>query len=245
MISLHQENDILEVLKQVCWSPSRDASTLLRAQGIVHGFSGIGAKPPSDVLSLKQIHSPRIFLATNECRPEHPARPEGDALWTVTEGTCVAVRTADCLPVLFASKDGKKVASAHAGWRGLASGVLKATTDVFLKEELPDLFACVGPAISREEFEVGPEVIDALIDSSRKLGLSREETMLGVAKGKEDRWHADLSLLAVLQLLKFGLNPSQIEVIQACTKSERDRWHSYRREGQGCGSNWSWIRCGG
>lgn len=224
----------IETLKQIKWSPSQSHSELLTKLGVDHGFGGVAAPCPEDLLSLRQIHSAKVLESTPSMRVGDPMQPEGDGIWS--RDSAVAVRTADCLPVLFSNNDGRLVAAAHAGWRGLTSGVLKEAIEVFGDPQ--NITAAVGPAIGREAFEVGFEVVEALLGS----GAAVDALSLAVSKGRGDRWHVDLAVAAVLQCLELGLKPQNLEVIQGCTVKEPGKWHSYRREGKGCGSNWSWIK---
>ncbi|MCX6124611.1 MAG: peptidoglycan editing factor PgeF [Proteobacteria bacterium] len=241
---------MIEALKKVHWTPAPHGndgrSVLLSALGIDHGFAGIKGVRPEDLHFCKQIHSSIAIEANDNSRAFSAVgheihRPEADALWTRASGVSVAVRTADCLPVLFSGNSGAKVAASHAGWRGLTSGILLNTLAKF-KDKNASLCVCIGPAISRERYEVGPEVIEAL--GHPKMNLSVNSIMLATSKGRQDRWHVDLQIAAALQLIEGGVRPEQIEVIQACTYNNTENWHSYRRKAEGCGSNWAWIRCG-
>lgn len=155
----------------------------------------------------------------------------------------VAVKTADCLPVLIGDPIGQMVMAVHAGWRGLCAGILGQAIQLFrTKGSNPEqLVVAVGPAASRERYEVGEEVIAALFDGN--IALHKTQAALAIAKGRDDRWHLDLKVAALFDLVNQGLRPGHIEVIQACTMGEAS-WHSFRREGRGCGSNWSWIAMG-
>ncbi|MEI6399223.1 MAG: laccase domain-containing protein, partial [Pseudomonadota bacterium] len=155
------------------------------------------------------------------------------------------VKTADCLPVLIASTNGAFVAAVHAGWRGFASGILiNALKIAHSNQAVNTLRVVVGPAISRQKFEVGPEVVEAM--QAVECGLSDEVWGITVSKGRNDRWHVDLPVAAALQMMIAGIKPNHIEVIQSCTvtsqKENQCLWASYRREGKACGSNWTWIR---
>ena len=236
--------DPLSSLDAVCWSPSQTTSTLLTRKSIKHGFTGLHATLPPHGHHAWQVHGIDIACADEKSNgPQAPERQAADGVWTNQRGVCVAVKTADCLPVLLTTEDGTSVAAIHAGWRGLVAGILPAAVELLLRQnpglKASSLIACIGPAISREAFEVGPEVIAATAQSS--FGLDANARALTISKGLKDRWHLDLSVAATLQLAAQGLKPEHIEVIQACTKSREREWHSYRREGKGCGTNWAWI----
>jgi len=138
--------------------------------------------------------------------------------------------TADCLPVIFSSADGAELAAAHAGWRGLASGVLEATIGE-MSTAPADLLAWLGPAISQPAFEVGDEVREEFLARDP----AAEEHFVSNEHG---RWQADLYGLARLRL--NGLGIGHISGGQYCTFSQPDRFFSYRRDGA-CGRMASFV----
>ena len=146
---------------------------------------------------------------------------EADAICSDRPGQVCAVLTADCLPVLFCNKDGTKVAAAHAGWRGLAEGVLEATV-AGMNCEPAGLMAWLGPAIGPGAFEVGDDVYGA-------FALVNEANTT-VFKPHRDRWLADLYELARLALFRVGV--TSVYGGQHCTFSEQYRFFSYRRDGE-------------
>lgn len=152
------------------------------------------------------------------------ARVAADAVLSRHAGQVCAVQVADCLPVLFASRDGSVVAAAHAGWRGLAAGILEATV-TRLGIESQHLLAWLGPAIGPQHFEVGDEVREAFTaDDSGAAGA--------FAANARGRWQCDLALLARRRLAALGV----IDVFGGrwCTYADRARFFSYRRDGR-CG----------
>jgi polyphenol oxidase len=145
---------------------------------------------------------------------------EADAVVARAPGHVCSVQTADCLPVLFASLDGQSVAAAHAGWRGLASGVLEATLDA-MGHAPETVTAWLGPAIGPASFEVGPEVRAAFVaDQASATGAFRS--------GTGDRWFADIYHLARLRLERAGLR--DIHGGGRCTFTESETFFSYRRD---------------
>ena len=130
---------------------------------------------------------------------------------------------ADCLPVLFASRDGRHVGAAHAGWRGLAAGVLENTVAA-LGVAPGELRAWLGPAILQDHFEVGADVREAFV--SRDAGAS--DCFMRNPRG---RWQADLIGLARRRLGKLGVN--DISGGKWCTVAEPRRFFSHRRDGKG------------
>jgi len=231
----------LAVLRRVVWTgPCRTALSLTRL-GVEHGFYGVGEPPPPAHYG-RQVHGTRIVEATaKNTAPESDARTEADGLFTTTRGVCVAVKTADCLPILLVDEARRVALAVHAGWRGLTAGILGEAGLMLTARGIAaaSLQAVIGPAIGRERFEVGDDVVWAL--HATTLGLTPTEAAFCTAKGLADRWHVDLATAAVFALVHAGLAPEHITVIQTCTYTDR-RWNSFRRDGRGQGSNWSWVR---
>ncbi|MEJ2515061.1 MAG: peptidoglycan editing factor PgeF [Gammaproteobacteria bacterium] len=170
---------------------------------------------------LTQVHGTRV-LALDD--PALPGDRRADAAVTARPGRVLAVLTADCAPVLLCRRDGGRVGVAHAGWRGLAAGVLEAAVSAM--ETAPaELLAWVGPAIGPGAYEVGPEVRQACLAG----GGDAEACFL---PGRGDRWQFDLPGLARRRLARLGLE--RIYGGQSCTASEPDRFFSHRRDGP-CG----------
>ncbi len=162
---------------------------------------------------MNQVHSSTAI----EADPQH--RPSADASWTGEAGIACAVLTADCLPVLFCDRAGTRVAAAHAGWRGLAGGVLEATVAAMA---IPgdQLLAWLGPAIGPDAFEVGPEVRDAFV--------SRHAAAVDAfsASRNAGRYMADIYRLAELHLAACGV--TAVFGGGYCTVGD-PRFYSYRR----------------
>jgi len=149
--------------------------------------------------------------------------PRADAAVTTQAGVVLAIMTADCLPVVIADIDGRALGVAHAGWRGLAAGVLEATLGA-LRASLPDARGWrvwIGPAISQSCFEVGEDVRSAFVDT---LPATAACFLAGKQPGK---WYADLAGLACHHLETMGVYA--IELSGLCTYTRRDLFHSYRR----------------
>jgi YfiH family protein len=177
---------------------------------------------------LRQVHGTAVVRIDD--LPQ-AATPTADAAVATVPGRVCALLTADCLPVLLCDDRGSVVAAAHAGWRGLADGVIAAT--VAAMQCPPErLMAWLGPAISAAAFEVGDEVRD------RFLAASAEGAKRGFARNAAGRWQADLGMLAENQLRSLGV--TAIRRHRACTHTEADRFFSYRRDGV-CGRQASLI----
>ncbi|HVC37119.1 MAG TPA: peptidoglycan editing factor PgeF [Gammaproteobacteria bacterium] len=145
------------------------------------------------------------------------------AITQSTDEACV-ILTADCLPVLFCERTGHTVAAAHAGWRGLAAGVLEATVAA-MRTPAEDILVWLGPAIGPLAYEVGDEVRAALMHEQPLAELAFEST-------GADKWLCDLYLLASQRLRHAGIR--HIYGGGFCTYSDRERFFSYRRDGE-CG----------
>ena len=165
---------------------------------------------------LKQVHGTQVIEAQSDSIVR-----EADALFSRAKSVACVIMTADCLPVFFTNHDGSQVAAAHAGWRGLVSGVLEATVATF--EQPNTLYAWLGPAIGPEAFEVGQEVYDAFV-----ADMPEAETAFIVSPSHSDRWLADIYQLARLRLQRAGV--TAIYGGDFCTFSDADRFYSYRRE---------------
>lgn len=142
---------------------------------------------------LRQVHG--VEVATSGMDDGEP--PEADAAFADTPGSVLAVLTADCLPIVFASRDGRAIAVAHAGWRGLAAGVLEATL-VHFPCAAGDVVAWIGPAIGAASYEVGIEVHDAFVGAQPSDGRAFTATRPG-------HWLCDLEALARARLSRAGL----------------------------------------
>jgi YfiH family protein len=150
--------------------------------------------------------------------------PEADAAVTRTPGRVCVIQVADCMPVLFAARDGTAVGAAHAGWRGLAGGVLEQTI-AQLGVPAAQLVAWLGPTISQRNFEVGDDVRAAFTKDDAGAAVAFEANSRG-------RWQCDLYALARRRLATLGV--SDVSGGGWCTYTEESRFFSYRRAGQ-CG----------
>jgi YfiH family protein len=164
---------------------------------------------------LQQVHGAAVVSAD----PGVPA-PQADAAWSDEIGIACAVLTADCLPVLLCSRDGAAVAAAHAGWRGLAAGILEATVAA-LPAPPEQLLAWLGPCIGPCHYRVGPEVRAALAD--------REGSAAAFTPDADGGYFADLRLLAAQRLRALGV--AEIDFSTACTACAGERFYSFRRDG--------------
>tara|TARA_R100000900_G_scaffold31483_2_gene25465 strand:- start:40124 stop:40807 length:684 start_codon:yes stop_codon:yes gene_type:complete len=178
---------------------------------------------------LQQVHGARVFRLDNVIEEQ----VEADAIYTQSSGLTCVVRTADCLPVFFSSADGRELALAHAGWRGLAAGVLENTL-ANCKTSLAEILVWLGPAIAACHFEVGPEVREIFLQHSDPADSGQTEAAFLRGK-REGKWQADLYALARIRLLRAGINAANIHGGGLCTYCDAQRFYSYRRDGEGQG----------
>lgn len=180
---------------------------------------------PGKPCYLNQVHGSDVVTAGHfDVAPEADASVRGSAPFF-----CV-VRTADCLPLLMCSRDGDSFGAAHAGWRGLAGGVIENTVSK-LDVEPSNLLVWLGPAISQASFEVGDEVREAFLSHDTAAGSCFEPNARG-------RWQADLYELARQRLHAVGV--TEVSGGDFCTYLENDRFFSYRRDPD-CGRHVSFI----
>lgn len=170
---------------------------------------------PSEPIWLKQVHSTISLQAI----PEHLGK-EADASFSYTPHQICAVLTADCLPILLCDKNSTFVAAIHAGWRGLANGIIEST----LKQATvptTDLFAWLGPAIGPQKFEVKEDVYQAFLQKD-------PDAAQAFHKINHEQWLGDLYTIARQRLMKQGV--TAIYGGEYCTYSDAEHFYSYRRE---------------
>lgn len=181
--------------------------------------SGWFAQDPSRLVTVHQVHSPDVHVATPDNATD---RPKADALVTNTPGLVIGVLTADCGPVLFADPQSGVVGAAHAGWRGAFDGVLENTVKAMerLGASRTRITAVLGPSISQANYEVGPEFVERFIQ--------RETAHKAYFKPSDKPGHSmfDLRQLTLDRLRACGV---QAEMVSDCTYADEDAWFSYRR----------------
>ncbi len=171
------------------------------------------ANLPNHPIWLDQIHSTHCVVIEEE------ASRQVDAVITREAQQVLAIMTADCLPILLCNKQGTEIAAIHAGWRGLANGIIENTLDK-MQTVSCELSAWIGPAICQNCFEVGSEVLDYF---QQRYTFSHREF-----QAKQDKWLANLPQLAANILSSLGV----AAVFQAniCTFEQQNQFYSYRRE---------------
>ncbi|HSQ03197.1 MAG TPA: peptidoglycan editing factor PgeF, partial [Burkholderiales bacterium] len=173
---------------------------------------------PREPLWLRQVHGNRVVNADHAA-----ALPIADASVAFTAGPVCAILVADCIPVLVTDRSGSVIAAAHAGWRGLASGVVPRTIEAMCARgtRAADLIAYLGPGIGRTAFEVGADVVDAF--------TAHDGDAAGAfVRHGADKWLCDLFWLARRSLAQAGVREVYGEDL--CTYSDPGRFYSYRRD---------------
>jgi len=171
---------------------------------------------PSEPVWLEQVHGTVVANADMA-----GCQVRADACIARQRGSVCVVMTADCLPVLLCDRRGSVVGAAHAGWKGLAAGVIEATVQA-MDVAPQDLMTWLGPAIGRDAFEVGEEVRAAFVDVDQQAATA-------FTPGMDGKWFADIYALARLRLAALGI--TAVYGGGHCTFTERDRYFSYRRDG--------------
>ena len=175
---------------------------------------------------LHQVHGNRIV-------GDHDLHREADASWTRQAGVACVILTADCMPLLFCHQHERIVAAAHAGWRGMAGGVIEATVNA-LSVDPSELLVWMGPTIGPESFEVGEEVRAAFLSHDPRAAQA-------FRPGVQGKWWADLYQLARQRLDCLGI--SRIFGGDHCTVQEQERFFSHRRDHGRSGrmGNFIWL----
>ena len=190
------------------------------AEAVTRNRARLRQSLPAEPLWLRQVHGTTVVEADGM-----EGSPEADAAVARRPGTVCAALTADCLPLLMCDRDGTVVAAAHAGWRGLCSGVIEETLRAM--DRPPEaLLAYLGPAIGPAAYEVGAEMREAFIAADRG---GDPESEAAFTPGRPGKFYADLYALARARLARSGV----VRVYGGgyCTYTERERFYSYRRDG--------------
>jgi hypothetical protein len=181
--------------------------------------TGLGA-----VRQTKQVHGATVVEGAASTE-----ETEADGLLSFSGGPAVGVRTADCVPILLADPGSGAVAAVHAGWRGVVAGIAAAAV-AGLRSAPSGMLAAIGPAIGPCCFEVGAEVVDALV----KAGAMPEDRRFANGRSHAGKPLVDLRACVAFQLEKSGLSKERIELVGGCTCCDA-HYHSFRREGASSG----------
>ena len=209
--------------------------------GVRHAFLDVhesAAFDKSRLVDIKQVHGKEIFHFTKPS--EH--RPLVDGVVTSAPGAPIGVVTADCLPLLMASRDGQHVASVHAGWRGTAAGIIEQSVKQFaaLGVAADEIVVAVGPHIRACCYEVSPLFYDALLQTPAKSLVSSHRQSLFTSVPRQPNAHSaaareinglwfDLPGFGLLQLASAGVPAKNIDVLETCTYCSAEALDSYRR----------------
>ncbi len=204
--------------------------SLLDDLAIEHGFGTRDSVVPGELVRPKQVHGAEVVRSTAQHAGD---QREADAIATRVTDRSVGVLTADCVPILVAAHDGRGVAAIHAGWRGLAAGVVEAGVAALreLCEPEARLVAAIGPRIGVCCYEVDRPVLDAMTQRFTNAEIERAcvETRPGHAR-------VDLAALCQLALQHSGIAPADHAALdEACTACDAERFHSYRRDAEAAG----------
>ncbi len=206
---------------------------LNQISNIQHGFGTKDSILPTDPAPwrCKQVHSDQIIdLTTYEVLPATETI-EADAVMTNIKNQPIAIRTADCVPILMSAADIGYIAAVHAGWRGTVAGIAAKVVTKMQEEKGADpklMRVAIGPCISMRHYEVGEDVgkhFDQLFKASKGNG----------------KFLLDLIAANKSALLEAGLLAENIDLIELCTYEREELFHSYRRDGKKAGRNISWV----
>ena len=201
---------------------------LLCAQGVPHRFGLRDSVEPAGLVRPRQVHGACVAILAAGA----PAPAEADAIVSGEPGIPVGIVTADCVPILACCDSGEVVAAIHAGWRGLAAGVVEHGISG-LRARAPAgsrLRAVVGPHIGACCYEVDETVLGPL---RARFG---SDLMAATVESRPGRWLLDLAYLSALALERSGLRDDERGLVaDACTFCEPERFHSYRRDGARAG----------
>ncbi|MGL4723228.1 MAG: peptidoglycan editing factor PgeF [Scandinavium sp.] len=209
--------------------------------GIRHSFLNVhesAAFDKSRLVDIKQVHGAELLSLTE--LPQQ--RPHVDGVITSLTAQQIGIVTADCLPLLMASRDGRVVASVHAGWRGTAAGIVQQSVRRFAASgvEAKDIVVAIGPHIRACCYEVSESFCDGLLQTPAREIVSRHLSALffrepqnpnalsASARENSHQWF-DLPAFCLLQLREAGIRDENIEVLEKCTYCTPDELGSYRR----------------
>lgn len=181
------------------------------------------ANLPSTPKWLNQTHSNIALLAETI---SSDIVPNADASYTQKSDQVCVVMTADCLPILVTNKEGTEVAAIHAGWQGLAAGVIENTLSA-LTSRPESLLVWIGPSIHQPNYEVGEDFYARFSETHSQ----KELEAAFVLNNQQQKWLADVPLLAKQRLIRCGVNPQDIYLSNECTYANSKRYFSYRRDG--------------
>lgn len=190
------------------------------------------------LFTVKQVHGNDVaVVGDKKDNPDEYHKVEADAIISKTPNIAVAVRTADCVPILIVAPN-QAVCAVHGGWRGIIGGVIEKAM-MKLKDEIgvkpQEIFSAIGPHIGACCYEVGEDVA---CQFEKRFG---KEVAKSSNSGKK---MLDLALSAKIALVRAGVEPTNIDVLRICTKCNPQWFYSFRRDGKPCGRQLSFIALG-
>lgn len=202
------------------FSSSPDRQEILANRSLVATAMGV---PDVNLFMPSQIHKTNIVCVTKDTAREELL--DTDALVTNQRGVCIAVMSADCVPIILYDQANRVVAAVHSGWRGTVAKILEKTLNemhVRFGTKGEDLIAGIGPSVSQDSYEVGEEVVREVTDA---FGT---HAMLMIPQ-KDGKANLDLWRANKLQLLEFGVRPDNIEISDLCTVKNNNSFFSARK----------------
>jgi YfiH family protein len=184
------------------------------------------AVDPAHIYFLSQVHGTAFEVVTGKEDTREVQKKEGDVVLTRVPGVAAAIRTADCVSVLLASPETGWVAACHAGWQGCVLKVVPATLQALKAQGAGQLIAAIGPHISRASFEVSEDVAQELINASPDKDI---------VDRSYEKPHIDLRKMVRAQLEEGGISSDSIDDVLGCTVIEKERYFSFRRDGNPSG----------
>lgn len=208
-------------------------SNIDRNLAILLGAAGVAAAEDKEIVQVYQIHGAKAHVV-RAGSPTHPDSPDpitgesrdtkADAIVTDDPARVLCVRTADCTPILLASRDGRVVGAVHAGWRGVIAGVAARALEAMRSLGATDIHAVIGPCISQAHFEVGPEVVREFANA---FGTNSPCRVVDSAN-PHSKGFVDLQAALRIQLAQAGVR--EVETIDLCTVARPDLFFSHRRD---------------
>jgi polyphenol oxidase len=236
LLTLQQHQKLLNGIKFVSDVTESKFSQL----PVEFGFVGKNASIDRNTHYVNQVHSNVIVCSSAATSQVSFARVDADGIYT-SAYTAVAIKTADCLPIILTNKNADFVMAIHAGWRGLCCDILFSAFLMIknrFKINPKEVSIFIGPCISMQNYEVGEDLVNSFRKSSSYIGKSFEQyffKQISISK-----WNFDLRFYAIIKLLSFGCVAKKIFCHSSCTYSDPN-YYSFRRDGR-LGSNWTWIR---
>lgn len=194
-----------------------------RPEHVARNRAILKSRLPSEPVWLSQVHGSKVLDADAFVPDPQAAVPEADASVATKPNVVCVIQTADCLPVLLCDTGGRVVGAAHAGWKGLAGGVLENTLLMMRERGAQEIVAWLGPAIGPQRFEVGEDVLSAFVQAD-----SKAQQAFQPIKEQRGKYLADIYCLARMTLARQGVY--NVTGGGFCTVSDRARFFSYRRD---------------